>query len=77
MKIPYTHIKEATKEVDKHNEKRSEQIERHHQSESEGVSKEIAGMVKSEAFKKEMKWDRKHPGHLKKVLQNHYGRKYF
>ena len=77
MKIPYTHIKEATKDIDNHNEKREKQIERHHESENKSVSKEVADIANSEGFKKDMNWAKRNPGYLKKVLSQHYGRKYF
>lgn len=77
MKIPYTHIKEATKNIDKHNQERSKQIEKHHNNESERIAKEISNIGVSKGFQKEMNWNKRHPGHLRRVLLNHYGRKFF
>lgn len=77
MEIPYYNIKKATKDIDKHNQKREEQIDRNQKSEHKSVSKEVLDIAGSEGFRKDMNWAKKHPEYLKKVLSNHYGRKFF
>lgn len=61
--------------MDEHNQRLDESKERHNQSERERVSSEIISAGKSEAFKKDVRYDKRHPGHLKKVLRKIYGEK--
>ena len=75
MKIPFNHIKREVKNIDRHNQKNSERIERYQQSEREAIGKELLSAAKSEEFKREVKWDKKHPGHLQKVMKKIYGDK--
>ena len=75
MKIPFHRIKEETKRVDEHNKRVEEKIEEHHQSDREAVAKEISSAAGSEGFKKDIRYDKRHPGHLQKVLRKMYGDK--
>lgn len=77
MKIPFHHIKDEVKRIDKHNEKNTERIEKHHESEREAASQEILEVSKSKGFQKEVEYNRRHPGHLQKVLRKVYGEKAF
>ena len=61
--------------MDEYNSRLDERKERHNQSERESVSKEIINASKSEGFKRDIKYDRRHPGYLNKVLRKIYGEK--
>ena len=75
MKIPFNHIKEEVKRIDKHNEKQEKKIEKQQESDRQSVATEISSAAASKGFRKDMEYGKRHPGHLKKVLRKMYGDK--
>lgn len=74
-KIPYYNIKREIRRADEHNERLDEKKARHHHSERERMLVEIADASNSEAFKRDVKYDKRHPGYLNKTLRKIYGEK--